>query len=113
MTYQNTSILFMGDSEEEVEKELISKYGEELRADVIKVAHHGSATASSAEFLKTVKPKKAYIEVGKNSYGLPVTDIISRIESYGATVHRTDIEETMEYRIIKAVENENIPVEEK
>ncbi|MEW6013411.1 MAG: MBL fold metallo-hydrolase [Elusimicrobiota bacterium] len=113
MTYQNTSILFMGDSEEEVEKELISKYGEELRADVIKVAHHGSATASSAEFLKTVKPKKAYIEVGKNSYGLPVTDIISRIESYGATVHRTDIEGTMEYSIIKAEEKENIPVEEK
>lgn len=79
---------------------------------MIKVAHHGSATASSAEFLKTVKPKKAYIEVGKNSYGLPVAEIISRIESYGAIVHRTDMEGTMEYTIMKTVENENILIEE-
>jgi len=107
MQYQNTSILFMGDSEVDVEKELISKYGNELKAEVLKVGHHGSNTASSSEFLNIVRPKQAYIEVGKNSYGLPVADIISRIESYGAVVHRTDFEGTMEYNVTKAIENGN------
>lgn len=102
MTYQNASILFMGDAESDVEARLVSKYADALRADVLKVAHHGSNTASSELFLSYVKPKTAYVSVAaKNSYGLPNADALSRIEAAGAVVHRTDKEGTMEYAPFK------------
>jgi len=99
ITYQNTSILFTGDAQERVEKVLLQRYGPELRSGVLKVGHHGSEYSSGNEFLAAVKPHDAYISVGKNSYGHPMPDCLSRLQNAGAIVHRTDIEGTLEYTI--------------
>lgn len=100
VTYQNTSILYTGDMQSDVEATLISTYGSELQSDVLKVGHHGSNTATSAAFLNMVKPKYAYIEVGTgNTFGFPAAVTLSNLQAVGATVYRTDTGGTQEYRI--------------
>lgn len=100
VTYQNTSILYAGDIESDVEARLISAYGAELQSDVLKVGHHGSNTATSAAFLNMVKPKYAYIEVGaNNTFAFPAPVTLSNLQAAGATVFRTDMGGTQEFRI--------------
>lgn len=80
--YKNFSMLFTGDIEEIAEKEIINRYKEKLKANVIKIAHHGSKTSSTEEFIKLVEPQIALIGVGeKNTYGHPSCSVISRLES--------------------------------
>jgi len=77
----------MGDAGTVSEGEITS----DVSANVIKVGHHGSSTASSASFVKKVSPEYAIIEVGaNNTYNLPKETIIKRWESVGAKVLRTD-----------------------
>lgn len=100
VTYQNTSLLYTGDMQSDVEAQLVQKYGAQLQSDVIKVGHHGSAGASSAAFLNKVQPKAAYIEVGaNNSYGHPTQAALSRLQAAGAAIYRTDQGGTQEYTI--------------
>lgn len=67
------------------------RLGSHLKADVLKVGHHGSRTSSTAAFLKLVAPKYAVISVGKgNSYGHPTQEALDRLGSVGATIYRTD-----------------------
>ena len=88
ITYGNTSFLFTGDAETEIEKEVISRYSN-LKSDVLKVGHHGSSTSSSLEFLKAVNPKISVISVGKNNtYGHPTKDTLEKLKS--TTIFRTD-----------------------
>lgn len=87
------SILFTGDIEEIAEKRLCELYSgtDKLEAFVLKVAHHGSKTSSSEEFLELVKPKIALIGVGKNNnFGHPNIDVIERLENMGSKIYRTD-----------------------
>ena len=98
LTYQDSSFLFTGDMEAAVEAQIVPKYGEELRSDVLKVGHHGSAGASSDLFLNAVKPRLAFIEVGQNNqYGHPRPPTLARLQAAGATVYRTDLQGTLEY----------------
>lgn len=98
VSYQGATALFMGDAQEEVEVRLVKDYGKGLKADVLKVGHHGSAFSSTADFLKKVKPRKAYIEVGKyNDYGHPTQAALERLKAVGAEIHRTDKEGTLNY----------------
>jgi competence protein ComEC len=91
VVYGKTSILFNGDAEAEVEHKLIQRYKNILTSDIFKVAHHGSATSSSEEFLKAVKPQYAIISVGKNNrFSHPSPMIIKRLRSHKIAVHRTD-----------------------
>ena len=100
VTYHNTSILYTGDIQTDVEATLMSKYGSQLQADVLKVGHHGSNTATSAAFLNMVKPKLAYIEVGAgNTFGFPAPVTLSNLQAVGATIYRTDLSGTQEYSI--------------
>jgi beta-lactamase superfamily II metal-dependent hydrolase len=100
VTYQNTSILYTGDMQSDVESSLVSTYGSQLKSDVLKVGHHGSPTASSMAFLNMVKPKYAYIEVGAgNSFGFPAQVTLNDLQTVGATVYRTDLNGTQEYTI--------------
>lgn len=82
--YEKTSILFTGDIEEIAEKEIMEKYKnkkEILRANILKVAHHGSKTSSSEEFINIVKPKIALIGVGKeNKFGHPNNIVLERLK---------------------------------
>ena len=94
LIYNNFSMLFTGDIEEIAEKKILKLYEknkEKLRADVLKVGHHGSKTSSSYDFIKTVFPKIALIGVGKdNNFGHPNLGVIERLEKSGATIYRTD-----------------------
>ena len=90
--YYNNSFLFMGDAEVLSEEEITN----DVQADVIKVGHHGSDSSSSLEFLNKVKPKYAIISVGANNqYDHPYDSILSRYESIGAQVYRTDLDGTI------------------
>lgn len=80
LTYLDNTFLFMGDAETLSEEEITS----EIKADVIKVGHHGSDSSSSLEFVKKVSPEYAIIMVGEgNSYNHPYQSIIDRYESVG------------------------------
>ena len=88
--YGKTSFLFTGDAEDWSEYMMIDA-GADLHADVLKVSHHGSSSASTTEFLKEVSPVYAVISVGKdNSYGHPTARVLDRLEAVGAQVLRTD-----------------------
>ena len=88
---KTTTIMFTGDIEEKAEEELVKIYGDKLKADILKVAHHGSKTSSTAEFLKCVSPKIALIGVGKdNTFGHPNSGVLSRLEDINAKIYRTD-----------------------
>ncbi|MCK9578670.1 MBL fold metallo-hydrolase [bacterium] len=88
LCYLETCFLFTGDISFNEEKKLI---GENLKADILKVSHHGSKYGSSDEFLKSVSPKIAVISVGKNNYGHPDSGTIERISNVGAKIIRTDM----------------------
>lgn len=93
LRYGETNFLFTGDMENEAEKELM---GVDLRADVLKVAHHGSDDSSGQEFLKKVIPKIAVIQVGAdNEFGHPSRRIIKRLERINARILRTDLDGTV------------------
>ena len=89
LTYLDNTFLFMGDAETLSEDEITS----DIKADVIKVGHHGSDSSSGIEFVKKVSPEYAIIMVGEgNSYNHPYQSIIDRYESVGAKVLRTDLD---------------------
>lgn len=92
MQYGSNSFLFMGDAEELSEQEILNKYSnEELKADVLKVGHHGSDTSSSTAFINAVSPEYAVIEVGKgNKYNHPHYETMNKLSESGAEILRTD-----------------------
>lgn len=88
--YGHTSFIITGDAEDWSEYMMIDS-GMNLKADVLRVAHHGSNTASTAEFLRTIQPKYAVISVGKdNGYGHPHREVLGRLAEVAAKVLRTD-----------------------
>ncbi len=97
LAYQDTSVLFVGDTQADVEARMVETFGAELKSDVLKVGHHGSAGSSSDPFLAAVQPKRAYIEVGQNNYGHPTQSALSRLQKAGASIFRTDLDGTLEF----------------
>jgi competence protein ComEC len=92
LTFGAVSILFTGDAEAPTEAWLLGA-GEDLRADVLKVAHHGSRYASGARFLRAVRPRVAVISAGAgNEYGHPAPITLARLGRLGAAVYRTDLD---------------------
>jgi len=90
LCYGDVSVLLTGDIEKEAESFLLGS-GVPLGSDIIKAAHHGSDTSSTAEFIEAVGPKLAVISVGRNHFGHPEDDVIKRFYNIGAKVYRTDI----------------------
>jgi len=92
LTFGDVAILFAGDAESPTEKWLLASAAE-LRADVLKVAHHGSRYASGMRFLRAVRPRIAVISAGAaNEYGHPAPATVQRLERAGAAVYRTDLD---------------------
>lgn len=88
--YGKNRFLFMGDAEEQVEKDLLAK-GYDLECDVLKAGHHGSASASSAAFLHRVDPVYAVISCGRdNAYGHPHAEVLATLEEEDVQIYRTD-----------------------
>lgn len=89
--------LFTGDLEEKGEERIVKQYPN-LRADILKVGHHGSKTSSTAPFLRLIQPKKAIISVGEhNRYGHPHDQVLKRLEEMQVEVWRTDREGAILY----------------
>jgi competence protein ComEC len=98
--YGRFSALLTGDAPAFVEHALVARYGDALRADVLKVGHHGSRTASSQEFLQTVRPSLAVISCGRrNRYGHPAPETVARLAADGIRVARTDEDGTVLVRV--------------
>jgi competence protein ComEC len=103
LTYGDFRMLFTGDVSGEIEDRLSEEYGDKLRVQVLKVAHHGSITSTSRRFLETVQPQLAVISVGRgNRYGHPSPIVLWRLRREGADVRRTDHDGTI---IIEAQPN--------
>ncbi|HSN85246.1 MAG TPA: ComEC/Rec2 family competence protein, partial [Thermoanaerobaculia bacterium] len=83
--------LLTGDIESWAEQRLVSCCANDLRVDVLKVAHHGSRTSSTTPFLEAARPRLALVSAGPNNiYHHPAPDVVERIEEHGARVLRTD-----------------------
>ena len=90
--YGRHSFLLCGDAEKPVERRMLEE-NEIPLTDVLKVAHHGSRTSSTDEFLSAAGPLFSVISVGvDNSYGHPNRDVVSRLRAHGSVVYRTDID---------------------
>jgi competence protein ComEC len=89
LRYLDSSILLEGDAESPVEQRMAAMH--DLKSDLLKVAHHGSATSTTAEFVHAVRPKWAVISVGKgNSFGHPRRETLERLQEAGVLTYRTD-----------------------
>ncbi|MBQ3292404.1 MAG: DNA internalization-related competence protein ComEC/Rec2 [Mogibacterium sp.] len=94
VNYKGVKIMVTGDLLEEDEHEMVKYYAgtNALDCDVLKVAHHGSKSSSSEEFLDAVDPEIAVIQVGRNNlYGHPHQQTLARLEERGIKVFRTDL----------------------
>lgn len=90
ITYDEVNFLLMGDIEKEQEKDLIERY--DLKANIIKVAHHGSKTSSSLDFLKAVDPEIAFLTYKKqNQFGHPVDRVITHLNKLGTQIYSTAV----------------------
>lgn len=85
------SFLLTGDMTIKEENDLIEYFKDDLKADVLKVAHHGSKSSSSIEFLNLVKPSLSILSVGENNrYGLPDTTVVQRLKQYSTILMTKD-----------------------
>ena len=90
LTYGDVRILFTGDIGRKVELQLV-KSDKDLRAEVLKVPHHGSKTSSSPGFLDAVRPQYAIFSLGqRNRYRFPSAAVVERYRERGCRVLRTD-----------------------
>ena len=96
--FYSNKFLLMGDVSTKVENKLIETYGLSLKADYLKLGHHGSNTSSSDEFIKIVSPKEAIISCGVNNiYNHPSKQVIDTLNKYKIKIRRTDLEGTISY----------------
>ena len=93
LIYRDFKMLFTGDIEKIAEQKMVNLYKNTniLESDILKVAHHGSKTSTTQEFLNLVNPKIALIGVGEdNRFGHPSNEVVNLLESINAKVYRTD-----------------------
>lgn len=89
--------LLMGDLEEEGEAQLL-KNEPDLKADILKLGHHGSKTSSTAPFIKQVQPQHGIISCGvKNQFKHPNPEVLETLERYQVKIYRTDQQGMIRY----------------
>lgn len=106
LTYGKTSFLFTGDISSDVEEDLLNS-DTRLKSDVLKVAHHGSKTSSSEEFLKAVEPQISVVSVGLSNDSLPDYNTMARINHYSESLYSTNTDKT----IVITSDGENLNVQ--
>jgi competence protein ComEC len=90
LKYGSTSFLFTGDAEAVSENEILAR-GYDVKANVLKVGHHGSTSSTTERFLDAVSPRYAVICVGANNqYGHPAPETLSKLAERGIKIYRTD-----------------------
>lgn len=82
--------LLTGDIERAAEQALLRQYGDNLSAQVLQAAHHGSQTSSSARFLQAVQPALVVVSAGyRNRFGHPSADVLQRFAAHDSEVFKT------------------------
>ena len=80
LVFKDVSFLFTGDISNKIEKKLT------VDSDILKVAHHGSKTSSSPEFLQAVSPEVVVISVGENKYGHPAPEVLANLKQFNIEI---------------------------
>lgn len=92
VTYGGNAFLFQGDAEKRTEEEILKAEGD-IKADVIKLGHHGSSSSNIQSYIDAVNPTYAVITCGEdNKYGHPHEEIMSLMEEKKISTYRTDID---------------------
>ncbi len=102
VAFGGRSVLFPGDLEADGEGELVGRgeAGEPVRADVLKVPHHGSRTSSTPELLEAVHPEWAVMSLGwRNQFHFPAAEVVARYAGISAHVLRTDRDGAITLRV--------------
>lgn len=95
LNYFSNSFLFTGDLGSNKEKKILNS-GANIKADVLKVGHHGSSYSTASLFLDKVNPSFAAISVGKNNiYKHPASSTLEKLNKRGIKVYRTDLDGTI------------------
>jgi len=90
LIYGDIKFMLTGDAPSSIEDFLVTKYGESLESDVLKLGHHGSKTSSSELFLEYVQPKYAVVSAGiDNRYGHPNPAVLERVTNVESTIVST------------------------
>jgi len=96
LDFKDFSCLFAGDIEKEREGQLLNESRNNLKVDILKIAHHGSSSGSSPPFIQAVNPETSIISCGKdNQYGHPHQETLTLIQSLGINLYRTDLNGTI------------------
>jgi competence protein ComEC len=91
VSYRESAVLLEGDAEKRVERRVVELH--HPSASLLKVGHHGSATATTPELVASVKPEFAVISLGTgNSFGFPRPEVLARLQQARARVYRTDMD---------------------
>jgi competence protein ComEC len=99
VSFGNTAVLLEADAEKKVEQAMATLQPAP-RADLLRVAHNGSATSSTPKFLQAVQPRVAVISVGiQNKFGHPRIETLRRLESLGVATYRTDIDGAVTFQL--------------
>lgn len=112
--YRGIRILVTGDILEAGEEDMLQYYAgtEELKCDVLAVAHHGSRSSSSEAFLDAVDPRIAVIQVGnRNLYGHPHPETLKKLKTQNIAVYRTDQSGAIGIQVSKWREDKRIKVD--
>lgn len=97
LAFGEQSFLLPGDAGIKTEKDLIAS-GETLASTVLLVGHHGSKYSTSEAFIQAVQPKYGVIQVGKNNYGHPEDEVLSRLANHKVNIYRTDTDGTIIFK---------------
>ena len=90
VSFGEMDILFTGDAETSLEKDLINS-GVNLDAEILKIGHHGSDTSSSDAFLDAVSPEYGLLSTAiGNKHDHPIGEIMDRYKDRGIEIYRTD-----------------------
>jgi len=87
LDFRQFSYLFTGDIEREAEQYLLQHYPEELKADYLKAAHHGSRSSNTAEFVRAVQPREVWITASEtNRFGFPHPEVLATFKHYAQSI---------------------------
>lgn len=93
LAYKDRAILLAGDAEKAEERAMVERCERCLRADVLKLGHHGSRTSTSEPFLDAVAPKIAVASLARgNHFGFPNREVVERLAARGIAFYRTDLD---------------------
>lgn len=93
LVHGDKSFLFTGDAENQSEKEMLKAHKSILKADLLKLGHHGSKTSTNKEFLEAVAPEHGIISVAeKNSYNHPDIEVLESLNKKDIKMYRTDVD---------------------